>query len=62
MNTKLKPQATEKDFGRDLGTFEQLPERTKELLKLKEQAERATGPKQIVITRQHEEKARKSRT
>ena len=29
--------------------------------KLKEQAEKATGPEQIVITRQIEEKARKSR-
>jgi hypothetical protein len=61
MKTKLKPQATEKDFGRDLATFERLPERTKELLKLKEQSEKATGPKQIVITRRIEKKARKSR-
>ena len=57
----MKPQATEKDFGRDSATFERLPERTKELLKLKQQAEKATGPKQIVITRQIKEKARKSR-
>jgi len=61
MSTKLKPQATEKDFGRDLATFERLPEKTKELLKLKQQAEHATGPEQIVIARQIAEKARKSR-
>jgi hypothetical protein len=52
MNKKLKPQATERDFGRDLATFERLPDKTKELLKLKQQAEHATGPEQIVITRQ----------
>jgi hypothetical protein len=61
MSTKIKPQAAEKDFGRDSATFERLPRRTKELLKLKEQAKKATGPENVEITRQIKEKARKSR-
>jgi len=61
MNTKLKPKATEKDFGRDLAAFERLPERTKELLRLKEQSDKGADPKQIVSTRQSQTKARKSR-
>jgi hypothetical protein len=60
MTTKSKTQATEKDPGKDLATFERLPERTKDLLKLKDQAEKATGPGQVVITGQIERKARAS--
>lgn len=61
MSTNVRPHATEKDLGRDLATFEQLPMRTKELLELKGQAERATGPKQSVISKQLKQKSRKSR-
>jgi hypothetical protein len=57
---KSKSQASEKDPGKDLGTFERLPEITKDLLKLQDQAEKATGPEQVVITGQIERKARTS--
>lgn len=61
MSIKVKHKATEKDLGRDLAAFEQLPMRTRELLELKGQAEKATGHKQSVISKQIEEKDRKSR-
>ncbi len=57
MSTKPKPQATEKDPGQDLATFERLPEATKELHKLREQGEKTTGPEQVEITRTIEDKA-----
>ena len=41
---KPKPPEGEKDFSQDLKTFEQLPAKTKELVILKDQAEKATGP------------------
>ena len=44
---KAKPQATEKDFGKDLKTFEQLPAKTKELELIKDQAEKATGQESV---------------
>ena len=40
---KPEPPETQKDLGKDLKTFEQLPAKTKELLLLKDQAEKATG-------------------
>lgn len=60
MSTKLKPAATEKKSGRDLATFAQLPKNTKDLLNLKEQAEKTTGPAQVAITKQIEDKDRKA--
>lgn len=61
MSTKPKPQATEKDPGQALATFERLPEETKDLMKLKDQDEKTTGPEQVEIAKQIQEKARKSR-
>ena len=46
---KPEPQKTEKDFGRDLKTFEQLPDKTKELVTLKDQLEKATGPESVAL-------------
>jgi hypothetical protein len=60
MTTKAKTPTTEKDPGQDLATFEELPEKTQELLKLTDQVEKTTGPKQVEITRQIQDKARKS--
>jgi len=61
MSKKSKPHNPEKDPGQDLATFERLPEKTKELLKLKDQVEKTIGPEQVVITKQIHDKARKSR-
>lgn len=61
MSTKPKPQATERDPGPDSATFERLPEETKDLMKLKDQDEKTTGPEQVEITKQIKEKARKPR-
>ena len=46
---KPEPQETEKDFGKDQKTFEQLPAKTKELELLKDQAEKATGPESVAL-------------
>ena len=46
---KPEPQKTEKDFGKDLKTFEQLPDKTKELVILKDQPEKATGPESVAL-------------
>jgi len=46
---KPEPQKTEKDFGRDLKTFGQLPDKTKELVTLKDQLEKATGPESVAL-------------
>jgi len=61
MSTKSKPQDTETKPERDQATFEKLPEHTKELMKLKDQEEKATGTEQVVITKQIQDKAGKSR-
>jgi len=61
MSTKSKPQAAETRLRRDLATFERLPEKTKELMRLKDQDEKTTGPAQVVIAKQIEEKGRKLR-
>jgi len=44
---KPKPQRTEKDLGKDLKTFEQLPTKTQELLVLQDQAEKSTGKEKL---------------
>jgi len=48
---KPKPQNTEKDLGKDLKTFEQLPAKTKELEVLKDQAEKATGQESVALNK-----------
>lgn len=46
---KPEPPETEKDFGKDLKAFEQLPAKTKELLLLKDQAEKSTGQESVAL-------------
>ena len=46
---KPEPQETEKDLGKDLKAFEQLPGKTKELLLLNDQAEKATGKESAAL-------------
>ena len=48
---KPEPPETEKDLGKDLKTFEQLPAKTKELLLLKNQAEKATGQESVALNK-----------
>lgn len=56
----MKPRAlqSEKEFGKDMKTFEQLPVKTKELIILQQQAEKATGPAAVVLNKVIREKAR----
>ena len=56
----MKPRAlqSEKEFGKDMKTFEQLPAKTKELIILQQQAEKATGPAAVVLNKVIREKAR----
>ena len=54
---QASPQ-TEKEFGKDLKTFEQLPASTKELELLQHQAEKATGQESVVLDKAIREKAR----
>lgn len=61
MSTKSRPQPIDKNHGQDLAAFERMPEATKELLKLKDQAEKVTGPERVVITQKIKDKARKPR-
>ncbi len=60
MSKKSKEPVTETKHERDQATFERQPENAKELMKLKDQDEKTTGPEQVVITRKIEDKARKS--
>ena len=47
----MKPRVhrTEKDLGKDLKTFEQLPAKTKELEILQHQTEKATGQENLAL-------------
>jgi hypothetical protein len=54
---KPEPQETEKDLGKDLKTFEQLPATTKELEVLKDQAEKATGQESVALNKEIRDKA-----
>ncbi len=54
---KTQPPKTEKNFNKDLKTFEQQPAKTKELSLLKDQAEKTTGPESTVIARKIRAKA-----
>lgn len=58
MDQNSTPQPGEKDVGRDLTTFEKLPEDKKELMKLKDQEEKTAGPEHVEITRKIEDQAR----
>lgn len=62
MSTKPKPQATGKDPGKDISTFKELPENTKDLMELKEQDEKATGSEHIENTREIEDKGKESKS
>ena len=55
---KPEPRETEKDPGKDLKTFEQLPAKTKELLLLNDQTEKATGEESVAINKVIREKSR----
>ncbi len=55
---KPRPPQPEKEFGKDMRTFEQIPATTKELLLLQQQAEKATGPAAITLNKVVREKAR----
>jgi hypothetical protein len=46
-----EPPKTEKDFGKDLKTFEQLPAKSKELELLKDQAEKTTGMESVALNK-----------
>ena len=55
---KTNPQKTEKDLGKDLKTFEQLPAKTKELELLKDQAEKATGQESVDLNKRIRDKSK----
>lgn len=46
---KAELRKSEKEFDRDMKAFEQLPAKTKEMLILKDQAEKATSPEGVVL-------------
>ena len=48
---KAELRKSEKEFGRDMKAFEQLPSKTKEMLILKDQAEKATTPEGVVLNK-----------
>jgi len=58
----MKPSAhkTEKDLGKDLKSFEQLPAKTKELEILQHQLEKATGPENLALHKLIGEKSKPS--
>ncbi len=55
----MKPAtpSSEKDFGKDMKTFEQLPTKTKELELLKDQAEKSTGQENLAINKKIRDKS-----
>ncbi len=57
---KKNSPPTEKDFGRDMKTFEQLPARIKELELLQLQAEKATGQESVALNAAIREKAKQA--
>ena len=44
-----EPPGAESKFERDMKTFEQLPAKTKELVVLKDAAEKTTGPESVTL-------------
>jgi hypothetical protein len=61
MSKKTTPQATKQKLERDLATFARLPEKTKELMTLKDDLEKTDGPEQTVISQQIEEGVHQSK-
>jgi len=57
---KQEPSQTEKEFGKDMKTFEQLPLTTKELELLQHQAEKATGQARVALDTAIREKAKQA--
>lgn len=57
-NMKTKRPNPEKDFGKDLKTFEQLPVETKELLVLADQEEKSSGPGKLALHKQAQSKSK----
>lgn len=57
---KPEPQKPEKDIGKDLKTFEQLPATTKESEILKDQAEKATGQEKVALHKTIRDKSKES--
>jgi hypothetical protein len=55
---KPEPQETEKDLGKDLKTFEQLPAKTKEVELLKDRAEKATGQESVALHKMIRDKSK----
>ena len=55
---KPESQEAEKDVGKDLKTFEQLPTKTKELEVLKDQAEKATGQESVALHKTIQDKSK----
>ena len=55
----MKPASprTEKNFSKDLKTFDKLPAQTKELVILKDQAEKATGEESVALHKNIQTKA-----
>ena len=52
-----EPPPAEKDFTKDLKTFEQLPAKSKELELLKDQAEKATGRESVTLNKMIRDKS-----
>ena len=50
-HVNLDPPKAEKNLGKDMKAFEQLPAKNKELELLKDQAEKATGEENIALNR-----------
>ena len=46
---KPKSSTVEKNLGKDLKTFEQLPAKTKELELLQDRAEKTSGPENVAL-------------
>lgn len=60
MSTPSKTKTTDKESREDLATFERLPEKSKDLLKLKESEEKSTGPGQVELTQKIKAKGRQT--
>lgn len=54
--------ATKKDFGRDMKAFDKLPAKTKELMILKDSAEKAIGPEKTALHDEIRDKSKAPRT
>lgn len=60
MNKKTMPQPTETNSESPEVAFENLPEETKELMKLKEGETKTSGPEHAAVTRKIQDKSRES--